>query len=616
MYMVSAIAYTIFLSYMIVLSKEIKVNENNIASLRFTGVYQEYENSEIKDINYRDNHIDASSMSQIILKGHFDKDIEKNEQILMYIYQMKVTIKQNGQVVYTYGEEGTYPDVVKTIGIDWGCFTSKGIYTTDDIEIILKGAYPNRNKESFNIFLDGMYAGDRSSLISQMVKKHTWNILFGILTLVLGITFLLIIIVFKLMNTYLGNGYFSGGMLLICGSICTLIDYDFITLIFNNAFIVNVVDYLTQILVAEFLMIYIRTFLRNEKSYKIVTVCIYIWTMVMIVYFIIQGLGIRDVIELSTILLPIAVILILCTLVCLVMETTKNDSMQVKMILISGIILAASAFIEVINFYITHIYWICVFQIGLVIFTVIQFFIIINHVKKNMIKSKRADKMEQELIQNRISIMISQIQPHFLYNSLTAISRLCDKDPKKAKAATIEFSTYLRGNLESLKQKKPILFEKELRHVETYLSLEKMRFEDELNIVYDIQTKEFMIPSLTIQPIVENAVKHGVGKKEDGGTVTLATKETETEYLIIVSDDGIGFNVDELKNEMYLDSIFSSDELNSNLKTHVGIENVRSRLMSLCNGTLEISSEKGIGTIVTIKIPKRRGQDNEYNSSR
>ena len=105
---------------------------------------------------------------------------------------MDVIIKQNGQVIYTYSEDGKYPGVANYIGITWTGFVSPGISETDDIEIILKNTYSSANKKSYNIFFDKPCVGDRSALTSEMIKKHIFNILIGILILVLGITFLLI----------------------------------------------------------------------------------------------------------------------------------------------------------------------------------------------------------------------------------------------------------------------------------------------------------------------------------------------------------------------------------------------------------------------------------------
>ncbi len=587
-YIILIIFSVIFLSYMIKLSESTKTNTDNIKKLEFIGTYQEDEQSVPKkmDIN---TDIDVRTGYNVIIKGHFNKDIPKNEQIIMYMMRMSVVIKQNGKEIYAYGLNENYHKTVRSIGTEWTFLNSPGISKNDDITIIMENIYPGMNSKSYNTFLKRLYIGEKYSLLQKGLKENSFGMVIGILILISGIVYLINIIVLRFTKVQMETGYLACGMILIFGAICTLINYDYITLIFENAFIINIIDYFLQMFIIEFVFIYLRMFIINKNLYKLCTNLIYIWSGFILIYFFFQGTGIKDIIEMVSVLIPSATILITISLGCLLIEHKRYNDFKVKLLLMSTILLGVSAILEIIHFYVVTIYWTFVFQFGLLIFAIIQFIIVIKHKTESILKAKNAEKIEQELIQNRISIMLSQIQPHFLYNSLTAISRLCDKDPKKAKQAIIEFSTYLRGNLNSLKEKDVIPFEKELEHVKTYLSLEKMRFEDELNIVYDIEIMDFFVPSLTIQPVVENAVKHGVGKKEDGGTVKITTREDDTEYIIVIEDDGIGFDVNEKKNDG---------------KTHVGIENVRIRLKAQCNGSLDIKSNKGIGTIATISIPK------------
>ena len=205
--------------------------------------------------------------------------------------------------------------------------------------------------------------------------------------------------------------------------------------------------------------------------------------------------------------------------------------------------------------------------------------------------SVKNKKLKKELEQSRIAVMLSQIQPHFLYNSLTSVMDLCDRDPKQAKAAIADFADYLRGNLSSLKTENLIPFTTELEHIEKYLRLEKLRFQDELEIVYDIQVQDFMLPALSVQPLIENAVKHGVGQKSGGGTVTIHTYETKKDYVICIEDDGVGF----------VEGEYADDE-----STHMGIENIKKRLDMMMSARLVIESQKGVGTKASILIPKRR----------
>jgi len=198
---------------------------------------------------------------------------------------------------------------------------------------------------------------------------------------------------------------------------------------------------------------------------------------------------------------------------------------------------------------------------------------------------------ESKLNESRISIMLSQIQPHFLYNALTAIARLCNKDPVEARKATINFAQYLRGNMESLTEKGLIPVEKELKHIEAYLDLEKAIYGTALMVVFNIESTDFKLPTLTVQPIVENAVKHGIGRREGGGTVTVSVRETEAAHLIVVADDGPGFD--------FIEYVRTNDLLKC-----VGIENVRRRLAAMCGGSLDIESAPGRGTVAAISIPK------------
>ena len=199
--------------------------------------------------------------------------------------------------------------------------------------------------------------------------------------------------------------------------------------------------------------------------------------------------------------------------------------------------------------------------------------------EKNMVEAK--------LKESRISIMLSQIQPHFIYNTLGTIERMCLKDPQKAFELVRNFSLYLRGNFSELDSVTPIRFEQELKHVEYYINIEKVRFPD-MNIEYDVEATEFVLPALSVQPLVENAIKHGLMRLETGGTVKIHSYETSTHFCVEVTDSGVGFDVDATIDE----------------KKHVGLRNIRGRLKAMVNGALILESEPGVGTKAVIMIPK------------
>ncbi len=197
---------------------------------------------------------------------------------------------------------------------------------------------------------------------------------------------------------------------------------------------------------------------------------------------------------------------------------------------------------------------------------------------------------KRKLIESqRNALMLSQINPHFIYNTLSTIAAMCDVSPSQAKNLTIDFSRYLRKNLSSVTNENNIPFEEELSHVECYLKIEKARFREKINVIYSIQCRDFEIPPLTVQPLVENAIKHGITKKSAGGTLKISTFDTDRHYVIEIIDDGAGFDIE-------------------TTEMHVGLENVRSRIMSMCRGELTVKSTPGVGTRVTVEIPKKKGR--------
>lgn len=240
--------------------------------------------------------------------------------------------------------------------------------------------------------------------------------------------------------------------------------------------------------------------------------------------------------------------------------------------------------------FLSKIVFLIVFAISLII--VLR--IIPSHINA-AVKARALEAEKQalnlELQESRISIMLSQMRPHFIFNTLNTIYHLCEINPDVARSTIESFSKYLRNNINNLDRSEMIHFDKEMSFVKAYLDIEKVRFDDELQITFDTKVTNFKLPVLTVQPIVENAVKHGTSKKEGVSSLFISTRETDAYYEIEIRDTGIGFDT----------NYHPSDEYK-----HIGITNVRQRLENLCNGTLTIESTIGIGTTATIKIPKKK----------
>ena len=207
----------------------------------------------------------------------------------------------------------------------------------------------------------------------------------------------------------------------------------------------------------------------------------------------------------------------------------------------------------------------------------------------NVEKNIRIQEDAKKLKDADVMLMVSQIQPHFIYNTLSSISTLISLDPEKAQQALDEFTDYLRVNLSAISATKLVSFEDELKHIKTYVDLEKMRFNDRVHVIYDTQVIDFPVPPLSVQPLVENAIKHGILKKIEGGTVTLKTYENDEAYVVEINDDGVGFNMDDVD--------FKENK-------HIGLNNVKYRIETMCKGDVKFESEVNKGTKVVVQFYK------------
>ena len=213
---------------------------------------------------------------------------------------------------------------------------------------------------------------------------------------------------------------------------------------------------------------------------------------------------------------------------------------------------------------------------GMALFAMIMFGLILSD---NM---EQYARQQREIAHQRASVMVLQMRPHFIYNTMTTIYYLCKQDADKAQQVTMDFTNYLRQNFNAIASEDPVPFTDELKHTQSYLAVEKAQHENSLFVEYDTPFTHFRLPPLTLQPLVENAVRHGIGTYEKGGTVRINTYRKDRNIIIEVIDDGSGKN-----------NITPQQKK----RKGIGIENVQARVNSMVNGTLEIiTRENGTTT--------------------
>ena len=219
---------------------------------------------------------------------------------------------------------------------------------------------------------------------------------------------------------------------------------------------------------------------------------------------------------------------------------------------------------------------------GMALFALIMFILIISdHIEQYT-------RYQREIAHQRASVMVLQMRPHFIYNTMVTIYHLCKLDADKAQQVTLDFTNYLRQNFSAIASEHTVPFADELRHTQAYLAVEQAMHEDSLFVEFDTPHTFFRVPPLTLQPLVENAVKHGMDPDGKPLHIFVKTRQTDDGSEITVENDGPDF-------------VPADDD-----EPHIALNNIRQRIEMMCKGTLTITPRSGGGTVVTVFIPKRK----------
>ena len=530
----------------------------------------------------------------VIVKGHLNTDVAEGGVLNFFCNHIGVTVSINGEVWYmdTISE-------LKNRGINlmasmcgkrWGQVLFPEITTADEIEFHFTNHHKHGNGTAYKEVLSSLYLTPQDNTILEVYLKPyvkpfetIGSALMVVAIMLLGASLSAAVLKSSIANRLFKMGIatvFAGGFVVLDIMMVYLMDELLVVKTYGSQLCLMLAVYFLGIIICEGI---------NGSYKKVAEVAMAISGIINAILICLAITG-KILLYDTQVCWKIAqcVISILLIVFC-ILELKRKKKQILEWIVYISINLAILIDMTGIDYGMYYSYM-C-FKVVYVIMLIVLLFLGTKQVVLNHQASIKNKKLKAELEQSRIAVMLSQIQPHFLYNSLTSVMDLCDTNPKKAKNAIADFADYLRGNLDSLKTENLIFFKNELQHIEKYLRLEKLRFQEELNIVYDIQTQDFMLPTLSVQPLVENAVKHGVGQKTGGGTVTIQTTETEDEYIIRVMDDGVGFVVDEIVKD------------NSE---RVGIDNIRKRLDMMLQAKLEIDSKIGEGTTAYIRISKKK----------
>lgn len=293
-------------------------------------------------------------------------------------------------------------------------------------------------------------------------------------------------------------------------------------------------------------------------------------------------LGVASLSNLVGMYTALSAVIAIFYIIALQIETLRYKNENTRAFIGALILLLIGAVFEAVNFFLCITDSLLIFEITVVLFMFTRLF---NLLRSANLKLKQLAQTEKDLMESKIDMLMGQIKPHFIYNTLNAISGLCLINPQKADEAIIELSSYLRANVDTLQKDTPVAFEQELSSVIRYINIVKIRFEDKVNFVVDAKYTDFTMPPLTIQPLVENAIKHGILPKDGTGTIVLRSYLQGKKIIVIVEDNGVGFD-------------------KATVTENVALKNIKYRLGKMTNAVLVVSSKVGVGTVAKIIIPK------------
>lgn len=543
-----------------------------------------------------DDNADLDALhGDLFLRGHFSFDIVEGGWLYYYQNHIGVTIYLNGELLFidTISEFDDYGLALKPsmCGSRWNYIVSPGITTEDEVEFRLHNPHSHGNSSAYRDFLSTLYnAPETSYILESYLKPYNLPLqIAGIVLIIVALMLLGAALASGLLRAPMGGSLWKYGLLTLFMGGFVILDTVGISFV-SELVVFNTYARQLCMMLAVYCMGLCVCDTLTGKPRKTAKTAMLLSTLLDGILIVLSFTGVTVIYDTGIYWTASQVVLCPLLIVCAAVELHKRKKKD-HIILLSCMFLPFAVLLDIAGVGRS------IYSHGTCTKTVFALLFVFyaagaaRHIVIDHQASIRAKQLEKELEDSRIATMLSQIQPHFIYNTLGTVEQLCKEQPEVASNLVHNFSLYLRGNFSELDNKAPILLSKEMEHVRHYVEIERIRFPD-MEVRFELSSGDFLLPALSVQPLVENAIKHGLMGLESGGTVTVSTYETDKDYCVSVVDDGVGFDT----------SIMPDD------RKHIGIRNIRGRIEAMCGGTLTVESAPGKGTKAVITIPKERSE--------
>ena len=543
-----------------------------------------------------DDNADLNALDgDLFLRGHFSYDIFDGGRLYYYQNHIGVTIYLNGELllidnISEYEEEGLALEP-SMCGSRWDYIMPPGITTEDVVELRLHNPHSHGNSSAYRDFLNTLYNSPNTSYILESYLKPYSSPLqmAGIVLVIVALMLLGAALASGVLRVPMGDSLWKYGLLTLFMGGFVILDTVGISFV-SELVVFNTYARQLCMMLAVYCMGLCVCGTLTGKPRKTAKTAMLLSALLDGILIVLSFTGVTVIYDTGIYWVASQVVLCPLLIACAAVEWHHREKKS-RMILLSHMLLLSAVLLDIAGVGRSiYSHGTCTKAVYALLF-VLYAAGAAKHVVIDHQVSIRAKQLEKELEDSRIATMLSQIQPHFIYNTLGTVEQLCKEQPEVASNLVHHFSLYLRGNFSELDNKAPILLSKELEHVRHYVEIEHIRFPD-MEIRFELDSEDFLLPALSVQPLVENAIKHGLMGLESGGTVTVSAYETEKDYCVSVVDDGVGFDT----------TILLDD------REHIGIRNIRGRIAAMCGGTLTVESAPGKGTKAVITIPKERSE--------
>ncbi len=523
--------------------------------------------------------------------------LKQDDYLVFWSKHQDVSVYIEDHQIYSTQEA---PRFGKAVVCMWNYVSLPEDAAGKDLEIIFGSPY-----ENWSYTLNEVLCGTRTELGLWMIRELGIHFMLDVILIIAGIFFIIFALVRKMERRYKLCQFFFGaasilfGLWFQCGTKDSVFSW-------AGGYGDAMLCCLSLFMIPIAMMMYVRMrVLRFDRYRRVCEVFIFAGVVLLPGVFLLQALGIRDIYEMQLagyLLFLITAAWAVMTAIYYYVKHRKRISVLTVINGILYIIVVAAILLVDSNRQFFLLPNDLLIRMGVVLIIFFELYMFFEQIRQ---KERMQEAVEEQNRNLKLQVATNQISPHFILNTLGAIRSMIRTDGERAYDLLYDFSKYIRNNMVEKDYTKQIPFLEEMDYIDTYLTLEKLRFGEKIKVEKDFQITEFRVLPLTIQPFVENAVKHGLMEAKKGGTVWIRTLLKADHVFIEIEDNGVGFDVHKM--------------IEDENRTSIGMKSAMYRIQYNMGGECKVTSttqQGNSGTKICIEIPIKRGGKNENNHSR